>query len=138
MRLKSGSPSEHDEQAALFRWLEANSGKHPYFKLAFAIPNGGARNLFVAKKLKAEGVKRGVPDIFIPCPTKLNKQDEHTCHGFWIEMKSKKGRISPEQEYWAHKLTNLGYAYLIFYSWQEAALKICEYFDIDPKTCGLK
>jgi hypothetical protein len=41
----------------------------------------------VAKRLKAEGVVRGIPDLFIPQ------------WNLWVEMKRKTGgRLSPEQK----------------------------------------
>lgn len=32
----------------------------------FAIPNGGKRNVIVAQKMKAEGVRAGIPDLCLP------------------------------------------------------------------------
>lgn len=54
--------------------------------LIFAIPNGGVRGKIAAAKLKAEGVVRGIPDLYVP-EWKL-----------WIEMKRVKGgRLSQDQ-----------------------------------------
>ena len=33
----------------------------------FAVPNGGQRNVVVASKLKAEGVRAGVADLILMC-----------------------------------------------------------------------
>ena len=50
---------EHQVQKAIAQYLDMK-------RLCwFAIPNGGQRNKIVAAKLKAEGVKSGVPDICI-------------------------------------------------------------------------
>lgn len=54
-------PTEHQEQVALFQWLEIAAKRDDRLSMAFAIPNGGARHPVVAAKLKAEGVKSGVP-----------------------------------------------------------------------------
>lgn len=55
--------------------------------LIFAIPNGEKRAISVAKRLKAEGVVRGIPDLFIP------EWD------LWVEMKRvQDGRLSTEQK----------------------------------------
>ena len=63
----------------------------------FAIPNGGARHPAVAYKLKAEGVLRGVPDLYIP-EWKL-----------WIEMKRIKGGVlSDDQKDWIEYLESVG------------------------------
>ena len=54
---------EHVEQAALFRWAEFARARLPELTLLHAIPNGGHRHKATAARLKAEGVKRGVPDL---------------------------------------------------------------------------
>ena len=58
--------SEHQEQAALFRWAWFAQVKHPALALLYAIPNGGHRHKAVAARMKAEGVKAGVPDLCLP------------------------------------------------------------------------
>lgn len=60
---------EVDEQRAVFEWAEYAKGKYPWLKWMHHIPNGGSRNKIEAVRLKAQGVKRGVPDIFLPYPT---------------------------------------------------------------------
>lgn len=86
--------TEHDEQVNFVNWFEY---KFPNIRL-FAVPNGEKRHISVAKRLKAEGVRRGVPDIFIP-ELKL-----------FIEMKKAKGgRVSKEQKEWIAYLESIGY-----------------------------
>ena len=76
-------PLEHDEQVGFVNWFRS---EYPAV-LIFAIPNGERRAISVAKRLKAEGVVRGIPDLFVP---EWN---------LWIEMKrAKGGRLSPEQK----------------------------------------
>lgn len=60
--------SEHDEQVALFEWAAFAASKHPELELLYAIPNGGERSKATAGKLKAAGVKAGVPDVCLPVP----------------------------------------------------------------------
>ena len=55
--------SEHDEQYKLFLWTRYR----PELKWMFAIPNGGIRDRITAARMKQEGVKSGVWDIFF-CP----------------------------------------------------------------------
>ena len=59
---------EADEQEALFAWAEYQKGKYPELELMYHIPNGGSRNKAEAARLKAQGVKPGVPDICLPVP----------------------------------------------------------------------
>ena len=77
------SPSEHSEQVGFINWFRAKYSQ----VLIFAIPNGEKRAISVAKRLKAEGVVRGVPDLFVPA------------WNLWIEMKRVSGgRLSPDQK----------------------------------------
>lgn len=57
------------------------------------IPNGGSRNKLEAVRLKAAGVKRGVPDLLVILS---NGQVA------FIEVKTAKGKMLPEQEDFAN------------------------------------
>lgn len=89
-------------QVALFRWVELQKRVYPDLALLFAIPNGGERNAIVAAKMKAEGVRRGVPDLFLPVPRGL-------WHGLFIELKAGRNTASPEQKEWIARLSAQGY-----------------------------
>jgi len=94
-------PSEHQEQALFVQW--ARRKELPIF----AIPNGGARHIAVAMKLKLEGVRPGVPDLFLPLP--IGKY-----HGLFVEMKRQKGgSVSGEQKEWHKLLIDNGYKVII-------------------------
>ncbi|AIR90567.1 VRR-NUC domain-containing protein [Pseudomonas cremoricolorata] len=55
---------EGQEQAALMREIEL---RYPdVFELMYHVPNGGHRVKAVAAKLKAQGVKAGIPDLVLP------------------------------------------------------------------------
>ena len=58
--------SEHEEQAAIFRWAEIMAKRAPELDLLFCIPNGGHRDIRVAARLKKEGVRAGVPTCVSP------------------------------------------------------------------------
>jgi len=65
---------EHQIQVAIAQYLDLR-------RLCWwAVPNGGRRNIGTAKKLKAEGVKSGIPDISIVYQSKF----------FGIEVKKPK------------------------------------------------
>lgn len=95
--------TEHEEQVALMRLVEIHKGRWPELGMLFSIPNGGDRNPIVGKKLKAEGVRKGVPDLCLCLP-------RGGYHGLFIEMKRQKGgAVSPEQKAWIAALNALGY-----------------------------
>lgn len=90
--------SEHEEQCLFVQWFRRT---YPDVRV-FAIPNGGARSLSVGARLKAEGVSRGVPDLFVP-EWRL-----------FIEMKREKGGIISEyQESWKNYLEKNGYTVFV-------------------------
>ena len=130
--------SEHGEQVNLFYWAFVNRAKHPALELMFAIPNGGHRHIAVARKLKAEGVKAGVPDIFLPFPSVGSQwPNPKGCHGFFIELKAIGGRVSPFQEQWHGLLRSAGYACEVCWGWESAAKMIVNYLGLDARRCGL-
>lgn len=92
--------SEHRIQKAYFQWLRY---KLPRVEpLAFSVPNGGYRFIATAARLKAEGVKAGVPDIFIAYPQK-------SFHGLFMELKTERGRPTKQQLQWLERLGSKGY-----------------------------
>jgi hypothetical protein len=95
---------EHYEQAAVFEWAALNAGRYPPLALLFAVPNAGAGGQpGRAGWLKAEGVRRGVPDLCLPFAA-------GDWHGLFIELKRLAGgRTTPEQAAWLTALTAGGY-----------------------------
>lgn len=70
--------------------------------------------------LKREGVKKGVPDLFLAVPKKA-------CGGLWIEMKKKGGKVTLEQREWLAKFVMQGYQAEVCYSFEEAKDIILRY-----------
>lgn len=92
--------SEHVEQVDLIAWYDRIYGDG----LLFAIPNGGKRHITTALKMKLEGVRKGVPDLFLPVA-------RHGFHGLFIELKKAKGgTTSRDQKHWLSTLAKQGYA----------------------------
>ena len=58
--------TEHVEAVTLMRVVRLHEARYPQLRLLFAVPNGGDRHVAVAAKMKAEGVKAGVPDYLLP------------------------------------------------------------------------
>lgn len=122
---------EHQEQVALFQRIEASVSKHPALSNIFAIPNGGHRHPVVAANLKQEGVRAGVPDIFVAWTTNAGGWD--TTPGLFIELKipsrrnERNGGLSDEQMAWRVRLITAGYEVEVCYGWVEAWNLIVDY-----------
>lgn len=119
---KDGSMSEHDEQVALMKICKLHEKKYQGLELIHSIPNGGARHIAVAKKLKAEGQRPGVPDLFLPVP-------KGNAHGLYIELKAKGGRVSDAQRNMMECLHKQGYAIMVAYGFESAWSGIKNYLE---------
>ena len=111
---------EAKEQAVVISWCEMQKNKYPELSMIYHCPNGGYRNKIEAANLKRQGVKSGVPDLFLPVPRK-NK------HGLFIEMKWGNNKCTPNQNKWILKLSKLDYEVKVCYSSMEAIDTIKEY-----------
>ena len=86
--------------------------------IIFSIPNGGRRAMSVAKKLKAEGLTPGVPDLYCP---RLK---------MWIEMKrTKGGSLSEEQEKMIAYLRRIGDHVIIGMGAEDASRKVLKFLE---------
>lgn len=115
------TPTEAEEQMALFQWAELRKSTVPDLGLLHHVPNGGSRHKAEAARLRAQGVKAGVPDICLPVPRGVY-------HGLYIELKRRKGgRVSAAQAAWMEALMQHGYCTAICYGWEEARRLIEQY-----------
>ena len=106
--------SEHSEQVGFVNWFRA---KYPH-TLIFAIPNGEKRSISVATRLKAEGVTRGIPDLYIP-----------SCN-LWVEMKrATGGRLSPDQKKVIEYLRSVGHTVIVGKGASDASKQVLEFLD---------
>ena len=98
-------PLESEEQQTVFEWARWNEKRHPDLAWLLHIPNGGLRNVSVAVQLKAEGTRKGFPDIMLPT-------SRHGYHSLAIELKRQKGArytVSKEQKAWLDYLKTQGW-----------------------------
>jgi len=123
------APLEADEQIALFQWAGMQEARHPELRLLFHAANGGRRNKAEAARLKAQGVKAGVPDILLDVA-------RGGYHGLRIELKRDDGKSNPtaEQQRWLDNLAEQGYMAMVCHGWWEAASVIVGY--LDGRACG--
>lgn len=92
----------------------------PELRWMFAVPNGTRTTPSIAKRMKAEGVLKGVSDIFLPLP-------RHGYHGLFIEMKSMTGSATPEQREFIEAMRDAGYAAFVCHGYDKAKQTIIEY-----------
>ncbi len=88
----------------------------------FAVPNGGYRSKATGGRMKSEGLKAGVWDIFIPV-----QMGQHC--GMWIEMKAGKNQLTPGQFAFRNTVGD-AYKWKVCYSWHDAVEATCEYLGI--------
>ena len=81
---------EDAAQAEVIRWARMRQATAPELELLYHVPNGGKRGKLEACRLKAQGVRAGVPDLHLPVA-------RAGYHGLWIEMKTATGRLSEDQ-----------------------------------------
>lgn len=116
-------PTESNEQQTLFEWARRMEGKWPELKMLYHIPNEGKRSVRTGARLKAEGLKTGVPDICLPVA-----RDGH--HGLYIELKRRKNsRITQEQLDWIAGLVEQGYVAAVCRGCDEAISLITGYLE---------
>lgn len=123
MRVTNTPPvkvSEHGEQCAVIEWAAMQQGRWPQLRWLHAIPNGGHRGGATGARLKREGVKPGVPDLFLPVP-------RNGYCGLYIEMKVKPNKPTLAQAEWIDAMNEFGYSAWICYSADEAIAAITDY-----------
>ena len=123
MKQKIKPPKEAEEQSMLFNWADWKSYKYPELQLMYHVPNGGSRNKIEAARLKAQGVKPGVPDICLPVA-------RSGYHGLYIELKRQEGgRVSDNQMVMLQNLADQGYAVSVCKGWKAASKVIKDYLE---------
>lgn len=122
-------PTESEEQQAVMEWAEAASGRWPELRLLYHVPNEGRRSMATGGRLRAEGLKSGVPDLCLPSA-------HGQYHGLYIEMKRRQGgRASPEQKEWLAALEAEGYQTALCRGADAAIETITDYLAL-PRSGG--
>lgn len=114
------------EQAALMCDLELSLPA--VFDLIYHVPNGGHRVKAVAAKLKAQGVKPGIPDLVL-------NMARGGYFGLYIEFKASPPNdapVSPSQHERLRKLNEQGYLAIICRGHFDAMEQIRAYLRLAP------
>lgn len=118
---------EGREQVALVRWMQFQH--NAAFALTWHTPNGGRRDKVTAAKLKAQGVKAGIPDLQLAMA-----RGGH--FGLFIEFKATPphdSAVSKSQKDVLHLLTGEGYLAVVCRGMAEAMAQINAYLAL-PRT----
>jgi hypothetical protein len=122
------TPSEHQEQVAVIEWADRMVPRYPELALLYAVPNGARTSIGTAKKLKAEGLRAGVPDLCLPVARGIDHTSAY--HGLYVELKRiKGGTVSPEQRGWHEALRAQGYRVVVARGAAEAIAAITQYLE---------
>jgi hypothetical protein len=109
--------NEHSLQVQCVKWFKLQYPR----EIIFAIPNGGKRFYSTAKRLSAEGLLAGIPDLMIPTPNS-------EFHGLFIEMKYGKNTTSKQQKIIIESLKAKGYKCEVVKSFEAFTLLVNTYY----------
>lgn len=114
---------EAAHQAQVMEWSRwaYKTGKYPMLNMLHCSLNGVKLSATQARIAKAQGMLSGVPDLFLPLP-------KNGFHGLYIEMKSEKGRLTENQQWFLSNAESLGYKTAVCYSAKEAIDAIEAYY----------
>lgn len=119
--------TEHEAQVFVINWANSLVWACPELALLFAIKNEvkipGRAGMQVVRAFKAEGLKKGVPDLCLPVA-------RGGYHGCFIELKKPGGVISPEQAKWLDALTAQGYYATLCIGPDDAIQTLADYLGI--------
>jgi hypothetical protein len=132
---------EHHHQVAICQWVAVSGTKqYPDMVLLHAIPNGAKlkgvgtdEGRAEGGRMKAEGVRSGVPDMMLPVPVRHTALGMIIYPGLYLELKKpgrereKDGGRSDVQVEWQRRLLGQGYAVVTAYGWQAAAQALGDY-----------
>lgn len=103
MNIHKKVPAESWEQTCIFTFAQRNEHIYPELKYMTGSLNGVKLSIGAAKKAKAQGLKKGFPDIFLPV-----KRNGYS--GLFIELKRLKGSYAtPEQKEFLKFLNEQGF-----------------------------
>ncbi len=123
--------SEHVMQRKVFEWSKLHEHLYPDLKLLFAVPNAGKRSRFERGFALEEGLKKGVPDIWLPVaklgPPRRGGKTEVLARGLVIEMKRRPNALTPEQGWWLDSMRDQHWQTNVCWSFEEAVGVIEEY-----------
>ncbi len=123
-------------QRALIRWWRSNCGKFGVPEmLLFSVPNGFNGDARRGSVMKAEGQRKGCPDLVLAVAQNHDPNltvygmdmQASTAHALFLELKTPRGVLSPEQVAFHAALQAQGYRVEVCRSLVEACAAITAY-----------
>lgn len=128
--------SEASEQMALVEFATRFQERIPELAWLFHPANGEKRDKATAGRLRAMGVRKGVPDLWLPV-ARYDPVANVTKNGMVIELKFGRNRETPEQTAWLGFLARQGWDVHTCYDWMAAARALVRYLGHEPAEFGL-
>lgn len=114
-----GNTLEKVEQALLLDWANAHISQYPCLEWLYSnlngipLPGRRANRSRVMNSMKAQGMKKGIFDLFLPYP-------RPGYHGFYLDLKKIGGKESVEQKKFKKFVTDQGYFASFYYGHKSA------------------
>ena len=119
--------SEHAAQSLVIEWAQRHEGRWPELRWLHSslngiyIPASAATRARIIRHMQAEGMKKGIPDLFLPVARR-------GFHGLYMEMKRDNGgEVSKEQKEFLAFAEQQGYYPVVCHGYSEA-VEILEWY----------
>ncbi len=127
-KAKAPKQDESRMQQEIIRWFSLNSYEWQLEEeLLMAFPLQGKRTARNGARMKAEGMRKGTPDMLLAVP-------RGDCCGLWIELKTAKGYLNPNQKVMLARLTKAGFATVVTRSVEETCHAIRSYLNLKLRS----
>ena len=124
---KNKEPRQYTESQGQKKFFKLLYVKYPKLRhYCFSIPNAGKRAPTEAKRMKAEGLTKGVLDCMLAYPSGKYA-------GLFIEFKSEKGTLTSEQKQMFYRLCAVGYRCFVCRTADDAMTRVEEYLEADDE-----
>ena len=121
--------TEDGHQYAVMLWSQQAGvrQKWPELAMLYHVENERQCSPQQAARRKRMGVKKGVPDLCLPVP-----RGQYA--GLYIELKTPKGRTTPEQDWWIEHLNAAGCFAEVCHGWESAVRVIEWYMSLEARS----
>jgi hypothetical protein len=123
--------AEHEAQKAVCLWWKCQHKALGvrWEHLLLHVPNGQHSSARAGARQRAQGLRAGVPDLFLAVP-------RGPYHGLWIEMKAARGTLQESQKLFHPLLIAQGYHVTVSKGWEDATRQITAYLKLPDEMKG--